>query len=693
MANCSVDAPKHIYRCDFPGCDREFVRADLCARHKERHTAKGSHLQRKDAFLNSQRPSNPSGRTSPSGTATINASPVEMNHTYPPTSAMDGYMPSAALAQSYTSAPDQLQSSVMTELTPLNTASGMHLDPQLGPYSAYIGTVNGLHNGPLPQSAPADIRRYNYDAMFPARPASHVPSFGAPPMVAVSSMHPPPTSSPQSAGGAVFAQHPYPSPTSTSQTFRSPPNYSTLPSLPPFGFPQGYGPSSSIRSASVMSPTTVGSIDQHAVPNSGANSVIDFNAFDQLNADFAMPVFDNNSFHRPQPSVVDEYVLDMLLSNNGMEINDPSPPEPEPVQTTPPPLTTTLPKVEPDGTKSDESLPLLTASLDINIRESTISEKKQQRLVAFVRNFSDIEQNPGRKNKAEILAGDPRDPTHVMSLQMLKTYITSYWMHIHQQMPILHRPTFNPETCPDLLLLAMMCLGATCLERTHSMDLIRTSSELVFFVTYHVRWEVFKDAEFRPTAKLWTFQTMLLLELFEKMFSTRALHERAHVHHATTLTVMRRGSSLIGRNALDSARDPNDPTRTPPGPDGTINTSGQNTPDAFWNRWITAEATRRAAFAAFVIDSTHATLFGHSAVMSPHDIRLPLPCDEALWSAQSSAQVQTVEASLAENGFKTDILLRRTEENTQWAEGANQHIRPGDTHGRAAQRQLAHEPA
>merc|ERR1712070_394584 len=100
-----------------------------------------------------------------------------------------------------------------------------------------------------------------------------------------------------------------------------------------------------------------------------------------------------------------------------------------------------------------------------------------------------------------------------------------------------------------------------------------------------------------------------------------------------------------------------DPTRTPPGPDGSINTSGQNTPDASWNKWITAEATRRAAFTAFVIDSTHATLFGHTAVMSPHDLRLPLPCDEALWSATSSAEVQRIESSLAANGFKPTSFL------------------------------------
>lgn len=299
----------------------------------------------------------------------------------------------------------------------------------------------------------------------------------------------------------------------------------------------------------------------------------------------------------------------------------------------------------------------LSNGMDLTMRESILTERKQARIIALVRSFEDLENMPGRKLKEDILKGDTSDQHHALSVNMMKTYITSYWIHIHQQMPILHRPTFNSETCPDLLLLAIMCLGACCLERTHAQDLIKTCAELAFFSAYHIRWEVFKDAEFRPTAKLWTFQTMLLLELFEKMYSTRALHERAHIHHATTLTVMRRGSSLIGRSAIDTTSAGHDPTRTPPGPEGSINTSGVNTPDAYWNRWITAEATRRVAFAAFVIDSTHATLFGHSAVMSPHDIRLPLPCDEALWSATSSAEVQRVEASLAANGFKSTSFL------------------------------------
>ncbi|KAK1820972.1 hypothetical protein LTR12_004525 [Friedmanniomyces endolithicus] len=659
-------APKQIYHCDFPGCERHFVRADLCARHKERHTSKGSHLQRKDAFLNSQRgPTNVSGPTSPrSGNAIMDMSPINKSHAVQPASYPDA--PAAGSTHMFSISGLPPPGTSRDDPTPTRTVNGTHLQ-QLpstsGPYSASPSIPSGgLQHAPMmAPTSPSNSRRFSYDGVF-TRPAAVAPGFGGLPNSAMTSMQPPPLSSPL--GTTTFLAHQtYPPPLPPSQLMRSPTNFSNLPSLPPFGFPQSFPPTASTRSGSLMSPANIGSGDQHPMPNSRANSIADYNVFDQMSTGYAMPVFGPDNFSRSPPPVIDDTFLNSLFGDSGMEMLMPSPPGPEPMYN-PQIFNMPLPKLDPDGTPRETSLPAETGSkpmstngLDINMRESAISETKRARLARLVQSWPEIDQNPGQRTKGDILIGDLIDPHHVMGLHMLKTYITSYWVHNHQQMPLLHRPTFNPDSCPDLLLLAMMCLGGICLERTHSDKVTVDSAELAVFIAYHVRWEVFKDAEFRPPAKLWTFQTLLLLELFEKMYSTKSLHERAHIHHATTLTVMRRGSSLIGRSATDAPESSNDPTRTPPGPDGTINTSGQNTPDAFWNRWITSEATRRAAFAAFIIDSTHATLFGHSAVMSPHDLRLPLPCDEALWSATSSAEVQRVEASLAANGFKPTSFL------------------------------------
>lgn len=470
---------------------------------------------------------------------------------------------------------------------------------------------------------------------------------------------------PQSSA-SMYAQAQYASPTAgNQQQFRSPTtNYNTQ--LQNFtGQSVGYAQNNA-RSGNMADPSVNNRQDYQIPTSSGGNAYMEFSDFEQMYANFPnaniLPVFGGGVYHRTPPTLNPYDDLFSLLDTN-IDLNlPPSPPLPsEPAYTnTPPPFPAPTPKPETDGTGAERKEPSTSAAalqngMDLDLQEIAIDDKIQRRLIILVRSFEESEPLPGRKTKELILAGDTNEPKHALSIKMLKTALMSYWVHIHQQMPIMHRPTFQPRTCPDLLLLTMICLGGSCLERTHPPEPASNMSELAFFAAYHIRWAVFKDSEFRPTAKLWTFQAMLLLELFEKMYSTRALHERAHIHHATTLTVMRRGSSLIGR-ALEIPGD-NDPTRTPPGPEGSINTSGHNTTDARWNRWITAEATRRVAFAAFVIDSTHATLFGHSAVMSPHDMRLQLPCDEALWAATSSAEVQRVEASLAANGFKTTTFL------------------------------------
>ena len=98
---------------------------------------------------------------------------------------------------------------------------------------------------------------------------------------------------------------------------------------------------------------------------------------------------------------------------------------------------------------------------------------------------------------------------------------------------------------------------------------------------------------------------------------------------------------MLGRSALDSPPVSEDEK-----------SSIVDTPDPWWNRWITVEATRRLAFAAFILDSTHATMFAHTAQMVAHEMRLPLPCDEKLWQATSGPEVASMEKELHTKGTK-----------------------------------------
>lgn len=288
--------------------------------------------------------------------------------------------------------------------------------------------------------------------------------------------------------------------------------------------------------------------------------------------------------------------------------------------------------------------------------QSIMSEEKRQELLDLMRyQFQERPHDAVSRRKDAILDGDIDLDSHRLSLRMLHSYIGSYFYHQHAQLPILHRPTFSADRTQNLLLLVVIAIGAATLDKAYGGTLTDSAAELANFIAWHVRWEIVRDEGYRPPAKLWVFQTLILLEVYEKMYSTRALHERAHINHDTTLTLMRRGTSFIGMTTNES------PGSLREGATGR--SSGCNsTPDAVaseesWSHWIRNEATRRIAFAAFVIDSIHATMFGHSAKMVAYELCLPLPCDEALWSATSAAEVARVQLSHQTNGIKPTIFL------------------------------------
>lgn len=294
----------------------------------------------------------------------------------------------------------------------------------------------------------------------------------------------------------------------------------------------------------------------------------------------------------------------------------------------------------------------VTNLLDQNFPQCNLSEAKCEDIFQFIENrFHENGNAPihRKEDRDSILEGDRSDDGHMLSQRMMQAYIVSYWMNFSDQIPILHKPTFQPDKTPNLLLIAMMTIGAACLDKAHGSKVTKAGAKLSNFLAWHLRWEMFQSADCRPPAKLWVFQTLILLELYEKMYSTRELHERAHIHHATTITLMRRGRALVGKPAMDSPPNLRDADKQTGSRQSSTSGAG-HTADEWWNHWITNESTRRAAFAAFVIDSIHCTMFGHSTVMVTHEMRLPLPCDEKLWNATTAAEVGRIEANLISAG-------------------------------------------
>ncbi|EDU44381.1 conserved hypothetical protein [Pyrenophora tritici-repentis Pt-1C-BFP] len=625
--------PKQIYHCDFPSCGRSFVRQDLCARHKERHTARGSQLLRKDTFN--------MHNLNPIVTAALggkNAPPKPLGMKTQVSHGMQSPVSGASTnGQSSAMSPPNFQSPASTatlsrqdSLQRTGSEDRYRSGSDAKPYDMQSQSMGSF----APPPRPAALGNYS-GGRTPLHNSPHVGNgnFTRPELRT------------QTSGLSSYgSSSPFNSAVTPSQSQYTPSSSTAYQNSAKY--PQPAGTPISREAENQFYNGTSGQTPMNGVESTGQmddrmHGVSD--AIMDQNPAYAIPMFGGAGYSRSPFAMADDFAA-WLFNDNQFNPGGASPMD-YPGGANPVAVAGYL------NNPAPPSHPMAVHSiLDTTLPETALSEDKRRDLLDLIHlRFNETDHAPVKKQKEDIMEGDRDDSHHVLSLHMMQTYISSYWVHFHPQLPILHKPTFNASTCPDLLLLAIMCLGASCLEKNYGQETTEACASLSNFLAWHLRWELFMDADFRPPAKLWIFQGLLLLEIFEKMYSTRPLHERAHIHHATTLTLMRRGSSLIGRSALDSPPSVKDSKGNGRG--------GTNTPDEWWNHWITNEATRRAAFAAFVLDSIHATMFGHSAVMVAHEMRLPLPCDEALWSATSSSEVGRVEQTLTSNGIKPMSFL------------------------------------
>lgn len=686
------DTPKNIYYCDHAGCERHFVRQDLCARHMERHTARGSHLQRKEPYLynadHGSTISSPVGGHQdqpdhlfrPSPAHAVSLSSIPRSNTAPLVIPLDVNSMLGRLGES-----QQLRSHNTTPLG-IRTMSPQSYNPSVNPDYASMTMLNRSDRDEQYYSS-SNVREYDvcgtvrnlsvssFDTS--QRHNSFESAHSQKPMVSDSRASTHTLTSPTNWRSSSNFTHTAPPshmynplPQGQQNTdnglYTSHQNFPPMLSLPPPVFPSiAQTPAIASKMGYTSAPTPPTQVQAPTSIELPGSEGVDHTLTDHNRAVYTVPVFAGDGYSRSPFAMADDFAAWLFgdphlnnASSGGLRHDPTSLGGPNSMDDSG--NTSRLPYGVDDGSVNGQfgqSIPpqhpmSVTSILDPALPQPILSEEKRQQLLdLIVRRFYETDRAPVRKQKEAFLGGDRDEPSHVLSLRMMQTYIGSYWYHFHPQMPILHKPTFSADNAQNLLLIAVIAIGASCLDKVHGLPVTKAGAELSNFLAWHLREEIFKDVDFIPPAKLWVFQALLLLEIYEKMYSTRLLHERAHVHHGTTLTLLRRGSSLIGRSGLDSPPMVKDEMTGQTANGGQL-TSATNTPDQWWNHWIISEATRRVAFAAFIIDSIHATMFGHGATMVAHEMKLPLPCDESLWSATSSAEVGRIEQNLQASGVK-----------------------------------------
>ncbi|EXJ92364.1 hypothetical protein A1O3_00914 [Capronia epimyces CBS 606.96] len=666
--------PKTIYRCDYPECSRYFVRQDLCIRHRERHTTHGSQLHKRDAFAQS----NPKAIPIPQAPAHQPQQPPNYPMSAPKLKSPEQEGRSVAGSAGYPidtpSGLKQRSTKSSNTVSPSTASTEPRYHPPT-PQTAIAGPTAPLHRTSSTESNPLSPIQKQAMPTWPL--ALRRQSFNTEGLNRSQASYTQTQSRDGTSGAPVPASPVRQYSSSSAPTFahEGPNPHENLDRTSSNGFVQPAAIVSSYASA-VYQPAEVSRTGDAAFAAAVSHGLTRSDPYPyailnggistgDLNSAYGYPVFGIDEYTQTPYSGAD-FFTQWLFNDSQSGSKSFSPPNyvsgyggQDQSQTQGPYFSHSPTSSNSYPAHVGQHHPMsVTSILDTTATSQYImSESKRQELLDLMQSqFIERPHDAVKKRKDSVFEGDLDSDGHILSLRMMHTYIGSYWYHQHAQLPILHKPTFSADRTPNLLLLAVIAIGAATLDKAYGTSLTDSAAEFANFVAWHVRWEIVRDADFRPPAKLWVFQTLLLIEVYEKMYATRALHERAHIHHDSTLTLMRRGSSLLGRSASDSP-----PSLRGDQDNGKISVpfSGHESSksEEAWYRWVTTEATRRAAFAAFVIDSIHATMFGHAAKMVAHEMRLPLPCDEGLWSAVSPAEAGRVQLALQTNGVKPTMFL------------------------------------
>ncbi|KAG6897729.1 hypothetical protein C0992_011939 [Termitomyces sp. T32_za158] len=202
----------------------------------------------------------------------------------------------------------------------------------------------------------------------------------------------------------------------------------------------------------------------------------------------------------------------------------------------------------------------------------------------------------------------------------LQHYLYLFFTAFLSQIPIVHVTTFGSDQKPPVLLGAMQACGALFVKT-------RKASAFINKTLASAREALAQEFAKNPTEssdQIHLVLAVVLLQtigLFHQLPDQRASSSAYH----KMLVMMIRGTGMISENAL---WEPMDLSEAPL--------------ELLWHKWVTHEMTKRAIWWSYLHDCCHSIYFASPSSYHPREIELNLPCEDALWRANTAADWFTV---------------------------------------------------
>ena len=217
----------------------------------------------------------------------------------------------------------------------------------------------------------------------------------------------------------------------------------------------------------------------------------------------------------------------------------------------------------------------------------------------------------------------------------LKAFLHEY-RHYHSHWPLIHTPTFDPLSANHGLVLAMCCVGAVYSDRLGPAD-VRWLMELVRMCVLRSS-QVYRlvqnphqmlDLTQNQSATTEEMQALALLHSLLVWHGSQKQRQLGREEFWALANVTRR-VGLLQPFPLDN---PNASALHLPGP-----ITGDEVNSWNWTSWIENEKRSRLMGYIFLIDASSTIFFNTQPQFDVHEIRVPLPADDAAWEAKSAEE-------------------------------------------------------
>ncbi|KAJ8105489.1 hypothetical protein OPT61_g10144 [Boeremia exigua] len=345
-----------------------------------------------------------------------------------------------------------------------------------------------------------------------------------------------------------------------------------------------------------------------------------------------------------------------------------------------------------------------------SVSTETITEATRQALMINLQQALSVGNPQRRFSQPQIsspLSAQSQNAT-LPSTMDIQRYVNAYILYFHPHMPFLHIPTLSFDTPAytyqlrttnsynhdgmvgggGCLILAMAAIGALYeFEQVVAKELFEAAKKLILYYLDERRRAGLTAAVNGPSAAnesinkppLWLVQAMLLNLIFGHNCGDRQAAEVASTHCAALV-------SLAKAAGLDKPTPPEKTTQSPPshanGDDTSMADDAQADSPADmrseytqWSQWKKAEEKKRTYYAVFSMSSLLVSAYAHAPRILNSEIRLDLPCEEDLWSAENAqawmamgGPVATQSRNLSFNAAMTYLLEASTRQGATRAQ-------------------------